>query len=60
MPTQRIEQVFRSELQRLEERGTRKGAESVIRAILPPHGERGPRYLLEGEGDHPFRAGMNG
>ncbi|MCQ3804115.1 MAG: aminotransferase class I/II-fold pyridoxal phosphate-dependent enzyme [Acidimicrobiia bacterium] len=38
----------------LDEQGTAKGAELVIRQVLPAQGERGPRYLLEGRGDRAF------
>ncbi len=59
MPTEtlqatRFERALSSELAALRERGTLKGAESVITRVLPAEGERGPRYLLAGEGDKPF------
>ena len=38
----------------LEEQGTAKGREVVVRGVLPPAGERGPRFLLEGEEDRAF------
>jgi glycine C-acetyltransferase len=41
-------------LDALRERGTLKGGESVITRVLPAEGERGPHYLLAGEGDQPF------
>ena len=57
MPVERFEKALAAELVALEERGTRKGAESVITRLIPGHpGKtgRGPRYLLVGEGDRPF------
>jgi len=61
MPTERIDQLLLEELKAMDATGTRKGRESVITAILPAQGDRGPRYLLEGEGERPFlRMNSNG
>ena len=61
MPYERIEVVLRGELRRLEAEGRRKGKETVIIRVLPPNGGRGPRVLIEGEGDKPFlRMNSNG
>jgi glycine C-acetyltransferase len=54
MPVERFHQALSAELDALRERGTLKGAESVITRVLPAEGERGPRYLLAGEGEKPF------
>jgi glycine C-acetyltransferase len=54
MPIDRFETALSTELSALRERGTLKGAESVITRVLPAWGEQGPRYLLNGEGDKPF------
>jgi glycine C-acetyltransferase len=54
MPGERFEAALSAELAALRERGTLKGAESVITRVLPAGGELGPRYLLAGEGDKPF------
>jgi glycine C-acetyltransferase len=54
MSVDRFYAALSSELGALRERGTLKGAESVITRVLPAEGERGPRYLLAGEGDTPF------
>jgi glycine C-acetyltransferase len=54
MPAQRLEAMLNQRLAELERSGRLKGAESVIRGIIPPHDGRGPRYLLEGHGDRPF------
>ncbi len=61
MPHQRLEEALRSELRALEDAGTRKGREAVIAGVVPPQGEKGPRYLLEGEDHKPFlRMNSNG
>jgi len=54
MPQDRFLQALSAEVEALRERGTLKGEESVIVEVLPAEGERGPRYLLEGQGDKPF------
>ncbi len=54
MPNDRFHQALSAELDALREKGTLKGAETVITKVLPATGDRGPRYLLEGEGDRPF------
>jgi glycine C-acetyltransferase len=54
MPVERFHEALSSELEALRQRGTAKGAESVIVRVLQAEGERGPRYLLAGEGDKPF------
>src|SRR3954466_4847576 len=57
MPVERFHQALSTELDALRERGTLKGAESVITRVLPAAGERGPRYLLAGppgDSDQPF------
>jgi glycine C-acetyltransferase len=54
MPVDRFYAALSTELGALRERGTLKGAESVITRVVPADGERGTRYLLAGEGDKPF------
>src|SRR4029079_16879780 len=54
MPADRLHRALDRELEALREKGTLKGAESVITRVLPAQGERGPRYLLEGQGEKPF------
>ena len=54
MPHDRFHQALATELDALRERGTLKGAETVIDKVLAAGGERGPRYLLAREGDRPF------
>jgi len=54
MPLNRITEVLRNHVSGLEEKGTAKGAESVVTKAIPPSGARGPRFLLEGEGEKEF------
>ena len=54
MPHDRVERALAAELSRLAEAGTLKGRETVIAGLVPPEGGKGPRYLLEGEGERPF------
>ena len=61
MPYERLEQALAAELAEQERAGTRKGAEAVIVGVVPPADGRGPRYLLQDEGDRPFlRMNSNG
>jgi glycine C-acetyltransferase len=54
MPLNRITDVLRAQVADLEERGTAKGAESVVTEVIRPAGERGPRFRLEGAGEREF------
>jgi glycine C-acetyltransferase len=54
MPLDRITTVLRDHVANLEEMGTAKGAEKVVTRVLPPAGDRGPRFFLEGEGEKEF------
>jgi glycine C-acetyltransferase len=54
MPHERLETVLQGELAALAAAGRRKGAETVITAIVPAAGERGPRYRIAGEGERAF------
>lgn len=61
MTRQGLEQALLSELKTLEEAGSLKGREAVIAGVIPASDGKGPRYLLEGEGDRPFiRMNSNG
>ncbi|MCK5651076.1 MAG: aminotransferase class I/II-fold pyridoxal phosphate-dependent enzyme, partial [Gemmatimonadetes bacterium] len=46
--------VLQDHVTDLVEKGMAKGAESVVTKVFPPQGNRGPRFLLEGEGDREF------
>jgi glycine C-acetyltransferase len=54
MPHDRLAAALAAEIGELEKAGTRKGAETVFAGIVPPADGRGPRYLIEGEGERPF------
>src|SRR5512140_3362634 len=54
MPLDRIANVLAQHVAGLEEKGTAKGQEAVVVTVLPPAGERGPRFRLEGEGEREF------
>jgi len=54
MPLDRVATVLRDHVASLEEMGTAKGAETVVTRVLPPSGDRGPRFHLQGEGEKEF------
>jgi glycine C-acetyltransferase len=54
MPLDRLTQVLETQVAELDERGTAKGAESVVTDVIAPAGARGPRFRLEGAGDREF------
>jgi glycine C-acetyltransferase len=59
MPHDRLERSLLAELTKFDAEGRRKDPESVIATVLRPQNTRGPRYLIEGEGDKQFLR-MNG
>jgi glycine C-acetyltransferase len=54
MPSHRLAKLLSAELTDMEAAGRRKGHETVFAGVVPPSGDKGPRYLLAGEGDKPF------
>jgi glycine C-acetyltransferase len=54
MPVDRLTTVLENHVASLEEAGTAKGAESVVVGVRRAADDRGPRFLLEGEGDKEF------
>ena len=54
MPHDRLQSVLSTSVAALETAGTAKGRETVVRAVVPASTGRGPRFLLEGEGERPF------
>jgi len=54
MPHEKIESVLAADLETLERNGTRKGQETVLTEVIPPTGNAGPRYLLQGKGEQAF------
>ncbi len=47
-------QVLEAHVSDLESKGTAKGSEAVVTAVLPPADGKGPRFLLQGQGNRPF------
>jgi len=54
MPMDRLHGVLDAHVEGLQEAGTAKGAEAVVREVRRASGDRGPRFLLVGEGDREF------
>ena len=54
MPLDRVSSVLQAQVAELEAKGTAKGAEKVVVEVRPPEGERGPRFLLAGQGTREF------
>ncbi len=54
MPQDRLSRALEAHVEALEAKGTAKGAETVVRRVLPASAERGPRFLLEGAGEREF------
>lgn len=54
MSLDKLNKVLGQEVTELENKGTSKGVEMVIDKIIPPVGEKGPRYLVNGYGDLEF------
>jgi glycine C-acetyltransferase len=54
MPLDRISTVLDRHVVGLEENGVAKGHEAIVVRVLPPTGDRGPRFHLRGEGDREF------
>ncbi len=54
MPLDRVNVALRAHVAGLEERGTAKGAEKVVVTVRLPDAERGPRFLLQGQGEKEF------
>jgi glycine C-acetyltransferase len=54
MPIHRLTEVLRNHVSDLEQKGTAKGAEKVVTRAIPPSGDKGPRFHLQGQGDKEF------
>lgn len=54
MPIDRLSSVLEAHIAELEQKGTAKGHESVVREVVWPQDGKGPRFLLQGEGDREF------
>jgi glycine C-acetyltransferase len=54
MPVDRLSAILSKHVADLEQAGTAKRAESVVVAVKPAETDRGPRFLLRGEGEKEF------
>jgi glycine C-acetyltransferase len=54
MPLDRVAGVLAAHVSDLEERGTAKGAETVVTEVVRPRDGRGPRFRLHGQGRREF------
>ena len=54
MPLDRLTRVLDDHVLALEEAGTAKGEESIVVSVKPAEDDRGPRFLLKGEGPQEF------
>ncbi|MBN1684235.1 MAG: aminotransferase class I/II-fold pyridoxal phosphate-dependent enzyme [Gammaproteobacteria bacterium] len=54
MSLQKLNNVLNQYVEEVKAKGTAKGKEKVITTIIPPSGEKGPRYLVEGYGNKEF------
>ena len=54
MPIHGLTEALARRLQDMERDGRLKGPESVVAGFVPPKDGRGPRFLIEGEGNKPF------
>lgn len=54
MPLDRLTAELDLLVARLDDQGTAKGRELVIREVIRAAGKRGPRYVVEGHGDRSF------
>jgi glycine C-acetyltransferase len=54
MPLDRISKVLGAHVKSLQDAGTAKGQEAVVVQVISPTRERGPRFLLEGQGQREF------
>ena len=54
MPHDRLENLLAAQVEDLGRAGPLKGRETVVVGVVPPQGGKGPRYLLQGQGERPF------
>lgn len=54
MPIDRLTRVLSTHVAELTAKGTAKGEELIVEKVLPPEGNRGPRFVLRGEGGREF------
>ena len=54
MPSDRLTEALNRHVTELDSSGTAKGAETVVVGVKRAEGDRGPRFLLAGEGEKEF------
>ncbi|MDA1103119.1 MAG: aminotransferase class I/II-fold pyridoxal phosphate-dependent enzyme [Gemmatimonadetes bacterium] len=54
MPVDRLTPILQEHVANLHRAGTAKGSETVVVGVKRAEGDRGPRFLLRGEGDKEF------
>ncbi|HUP88193.1 MAG TPA: aminotransferase class I/II-fold pyridoxal phosphate-dependent enzyme [Longimicrobiales bacterium] len=54
MPVTKVAEILQRHVAELVERGTAKGSESVVTRVIPPFGDNGARFIIEGEGEKEF------
>ena len=54
MPLDKVARVLEEHVAKLEQGKVAKGKESVVTRVIRPQGEKGPRFILEGEGNKEF------
>lgn len=54
MPHDKLAKLLEQRVEDMQAAGAAKGAERVISAVLPAHAGKGPRFLLEGQGEKQF------
>jgi glycine C-acetyltransferase len=54
MPLDKLISVLDRQVTELEDEGRAKGDEAVVTRVLKPEGDRGPRFMLRGQGEKQF------
>jgi glycine C-acetyltransferase len=54
MPIEKLTPLLDEKLAEFKESGRLKGAEAVTTGVVEPRAGKGPRFLIEGEGNRPF------
>jgi len=54
MPLERLRELLEKHIAGLDEKGTAKGVESVVTRVIAAAGDRGPRFIIAGEGEKEF------
>ena len=54
MPHDRLQTLLAAQVEEMDRAGPLKGRETVIVGVVPPQDGKGPRYLLQGQGERPF------